>query len=290
MQWDKAKNFMLIFFGLVNILLAALIYYETTDHTLTREREAAIQAVFTQTNISMQYPIPRQFAPMRALRVANYDYDKDRLLYIFFPPHAKIEYVLDSHRNEFTWENLRLVISTATGYIAFDSGQSSTGTPDKNAAIALTQKFIQEHYPDFRLDIQSTRVVRQGLRIFYRQEHQGNLIDINFVEFLVIGEGDDLAIAQVDIQYNQPLGFSYMPQELVGSDEALLTFVQHVRRHNDMPVTITHMDIAYFPPPLESRAIYIPYAPIYLEPFYRIFIEGRDEPFRINAFTNHMMQ
>ncbi|MCL2400959.1 MAG: hypothetical protein FWC91_14615 [Defluviitaleaceae bacterium] len=288
MQWDRAKNFMLIFFGLVNILLAALIHYETNEHILSRERENAIHAVFAQNNISMRYPIPRQFAPMRALQVASYNYDIDRLLYIFFPPHAEIKITTDSNRYEFTWEDLRLVISMATGYIAFDSGQSLEGMPNKNAAIALTQTFIQEHYPGFRLDIQSTRIVRQGLRIFYRQEYQGNLIDINFVEFLVIGEGNDLSIAQVDIQYNAPLGFAYMPQELVGPDEALLTFVQHMRRHNDMSVVITHMDIAYFPPPSGLRAIYIPYTPIYLEPFYRIFIEGREEPFRINAYTNQM--
>jgi len=281
MQWDRAKNFMLVFFLLANVLLAALIRYEAGTHTMTRERENAIQAVFAQNNINMYYPIPRQFAPMRALRVAGYDYDIDHLLAVFFPSYAEINHIEDTNRDEFIWENLRMVISN--GYISFVSGLGITGVPDRDAAIALTQPFIEEHYPDFKLDIHSTRLARRGgLRIFYRQEYQKHIIHTNFIEFLVTGEGDylpNLVIEEVDIQYVRPMGFAYLPRELVGPDEALLTFVQNISRHGYEPVLITHMDIVYFQPVSGQQ---------YAEPFYRIFIEGQDEPFLINAYMNQM--
>ena len=286
MQWDKAKNFMIIFFVIANVLLAALIRYETGSHILTRERENAIQTVFVQNNITMYHPIPRHFAPMRPLRVAGHDYDIDRLLTIFFPPEAESEitHVSSVNREEFTWENIRLVI--ANGAIFFVSGLNNTGVPDKDTAMALTQAFIQEHYPDFELDTQSTREARRGgLRIFYRQVYQGHFIHTNFVEFLVTGEGDDLIIEEVDIQYSRPMGFAYLPRELAGPDEALLTFVQNIRRHNDMPIIINHMDIVYFQTTSGLRETY---TTIYADPFYRIFIEGQEEPFRICAYTNRM--
>ena len=279
MQWNRAKNFMLVFFLLVNVLLLALIRYEAGAYTLTRERENAIQAVFAQNNINMYSPVPRRFSPMRALQVANHDYDIERLLNIFFPPYAEISHVGDGRRDEFTWENLRLIISD--GYVFFISGLGITGVPDQDAAIALTQAFIDEHYPDFRLDIQSTRQARRGgLRLFYRQEYQGHIIHSNFVEFLVTGAGDDLVIEEVDIHYVRPVGFAYLPRDLVGPDEALLTFVQYVRHNSYEPVLITHMDIVYFHFPSNRQA--------YVGPTYRIFIEGQDEPFLINAYTNRM--
>jgi len=284
MQWEKAKNLMLIFFLLANILLAALIRYETGGHVLTRERENAIWSVFDQNDINMYYSIPRNYAPMRALQVAAYDYDLNRLKSTFFPPHAEITHSQSPRQDIFTWENKRLSISN--GYISFSAGLGVTGTPCKEAAIAETQSFIREHYPDFRLDIQSTRQARRGgLRIFYRQEYQGHLIHTNFVEFLITGEGAKVVIEEVDIQYNRPIGFAYMPRELVGPDEALLSFVQHIRRRNDQPILINHMDIVYFQPASGLRESYIP---IYAEPFYRVFIEGQDEPFLINAFTNQI--
>jgi len=288
MQWDRAKNFMIIFFVLTNVMLAALIRYETGSHTLTRERENAIQAVFAQNNITMYYSIPRNFAPMRPLRVAGHDYDIDRLLTIFFPPEAEGEmtHVTGINRDVFTWENIRLVI--ANGAIFFVSGLSNEGIPNKDAAKALAQAFIEEHYPGFELDIHSTREARRGgLRIFYRQVYQGHFIHTNFVEFLITGDGDDLIIEEVDILYGRPIGFAYLPRELIGPDEALLTFVQNIRRHNDMPIIINHMDIVYFQTTSGLREAY---TMIYADPFYRIFIEGQEEPFRICAYTNRMQQ
>lgn len=277
---------MLVFFLLANILLLALIRHETGNHTLSRERESAILNVLEQNNIIVYYHIPRQFSPMRPLQVAAYEYDFNRLVDIFFPYYAdEISHAKDINLDIFSWENnYRLVISN--GYISFTRERGAGGVPDTYASIALTQAFIREHYPDFRLDIHSTRQARRGgLRIFYRQEYQNTMIYTNFVEFLITGEGHDIIIEEVDIQYGRPIGFAYAPRELVGPDEALLTFVQNVRLQNDTDIIISHMDIVYFqtmPGLIET------YTPIYAEPFYRIFIEGQDEPFLINAYTNRL--
>ena len=281
MQWDRAKNFMIIFFLLVNILLMGLIRYESGVHTLTRERENAIQTIFAQNNVNMYYPIPRRFTPMRALQVSAHDYDTERLLSIFFPSHVlddEIHHRSDSGRDEFAWQNLRLVIDR--GYVFFVSGLGITGVPDQESAIALTQAFVDQHYPDFRLDTESIRQARRGgLRIFFRQEYQGHIIHTNYIEFLVTGDGDELVIEEVDMHYVRPVGFAYLPRDLVGPDEALLTFVQFYRLQSDEPVLITHMDIVYFQSSRESA---------YVEPTYRIFTQSQVEPFLINAYTNQI--
>ena len=273
---------MLVFFLIVNVMLFGLIRYEAGGHTLSRERENAILTVLEQNNIIMYYQIPRQFSPMRHLQVAAYDYDFDRLLEIFGFPTGKYYHIGDASRDVFIFGDYELTISN--GYISFVSGRRLTGVPDRVAAIALAQAFIREHYPDFSLDIHSTRQgSRGGLRVIYRQMYNGRLIHTNFVEFLISGDGHNLIIEEVDIQYSNPIGFAYLPRELVGSDEALLTFIQNIRPQDDMDIIITHMDIVYFQTVPGLRATYVP---IYAEPFYRIFIEGQEEPFLINAYTN----
>jgi len=103
---------------------------------------------------------------------------------------------------------------------------------------------------------------------------------------LVTVTPDEVFIEQVDMQYSRPLRLAYLPREICGPDEALLTFLQRVRAHGSYPpLHITHMDIVYFQ--VES-GVAPPGTVLYAEPFYRIFIQGQDEPFLINAFTNQM--
>ena len=280
MLWERAKNYMLIFFLLINLLLLALVWYETDTHVLPRERVNAINAVLMQNNINISYPIPTDFRPMRALQVANYDYDIERLKSIFFPAYADISHTGGNRRSEFTWQNIRLVIDD--GRVFFTSGLGVTGVPDYAAALMLTQAFIDEYYPDFVFDAQSTRQARRGgLRLFFRQKYQNHVIHSNFIEFLITGTGDELVIEEADIHYLRPLGFAYQPRDLIAPDEALLTFVQEIRRQTYEPVLITYMDIAYVS--FSGRGQQ------YAEPVYRIFIDGGDEPFLVNAYTNRVV-
>ena len=287
MQWEKAKNLMIVFFLAANILLAAVNRNEAVSYQLTREREAAIQTVFHNNDITLYHPIPVQFSPMRALLLSGQDYDIERLKKIFFPLYAAPEHIQDVMRDVFIWEDMRLTISG--DYVFFVSGLGITGVPDLDAAIKLTQDFIDAYYPEFIIDIQSTRQARRGgLRIFYRQVYQNKIIHTNYIEFLITGEADDVVIEEVDIRYNRPIGPAYMPRELVGPDEALLTFMQYIRSRSYEPILIRYMDIVYLQQPAGLRENNITLYS-YAEPFYRIFIEGLDEPFLINAYTNRML-
>ncbi|MCL2016446.1 MAG: hypothetical protein FWG68_09405 [Defluviitaleaceae bacterium] len=289
MRWERAKSFIIIFFAATNIILALLIHHEAEAHSLTTERETALNTVLARNNIVLTNQLVNNFAPMRLLQLDNYDYDIDRLLAMFFPEDADIAHATATNFDEFTWQNSQLTISN--GYIAFVAGHGVIGVPEIAAAIELTQNFIDTYYPHFILDINSTRLARRGgLRLFYRQEYQGQIIHTNFVEFLVTGYGDNLAeivIEEVDIQYGVPIGFMYLPQNLVGPDEALLTFMQNIRLQNTETIFINHMDIAYFQTMSGLRENYLP-TNVYATPFYRIFVEGYDSPFLINAHTNQI--
>lgn len=305
MQWDRAKNYMLAFFVAINIMLFVLIQQESSNHILTSEQEDAVFAIFAQNNINSHAAIPRRFSPMRVLQIAPFEYDTYRLISIFFPPEAEVVNIENTvQRVVYEWENMRLVISNER-HVSFSNPSSLPGLsepyeknidmidgenierrPNKAAAIALSNEFVQEHYPDFRLDIHSIwETDDSGLWIVYLQEYQGHLIDSNKIDILVTGDGDNVHIETIEMIYRRPIGFAYLPRELRGPHEALLTFVQHVSlTEDDTPTLITHMDIVYVQ--LRSAGQWETYIPIFAEPHYRIFVQGVEQPHLINAFTN----
>jgi hypothetical protein len=72
-------------------------------------------------------------------------------------------------------------------------------------------------------------------------------------------------------------------------DEVLLTFAQRVNAlplSAEDPMIITHMDLVY----LQEDASDIIGSIYPAEPFYRIFIKGKNVPFLINAFTNVLLE
>jgi len=294
MQWDRAKNYMLIFFVAINILLFVLIQREASNHTLTSEQEDAIFAIFAQNNINSHAAIPRRFAPMRALQIEPFEYDTERLISIFFPAYAEVVNLENTvQRVVYEWEGMRLVIANER-HVSFTNPSNRVPDEDeeaaplnRTAAIAISNEFIQNHYPDFWLDSHSIwETDNAGLWIVYLQEYQGHRIDSNRIDILVTGSGNDVHIEVIEMIYRRPSGFAYLPRELRGPHEALLTFVQHVSSVSEdaSPTLITHMDIVYVE--LRGSGQWDTYIRIYAEPHYRIFVQGVESPHLINAFTN----
>ena len=87
MDWGRAKNYILVFFLLLNIGLGLLLLLENQRYTLSGERIRIIRTVLDQNNISMYTHPMRRFPPMRPIEVTGFYYSEettDRLLAIFF--------------------------------------------------------------------------------------------------------------------------------------------------------------------------------------------------------------
>jgi len=284
MEWEKAKNYILVAFVLLNAGLALLLHLEHRRYTMTGDRDRNIRVVLGQNNISL-YTIPiRNFPPMRPVDVAGFYYDIDELLEIFFEYPALVE--RDDERYFFSHGYSQLTISN--GLISFDFDIRGLGYPSiepappitHGDAAALSDEFISRHFPDFEHDI--TFEWEDGIRRIYRQQYRGRLIHSNFAEFFITSHG----IEWIDMQFGRIIGHIREPQMIFAPDEVLLTFMQHVRdRAMEEPIFIREMDMVYLQA-YESTQQGILYPAV---PTYRIFIEGNDDtPYLINAFTNLM--
>ena len=287
MLWEKAKNLIIIFFLMLNAVLAALNYTQSSRHVLTAERRTAVISMLNQNKISIYIEILRDYKPRRILSVYGYEYDMEKKLAMLFPENADITRLEYDGREEYVCGDI--VMTFSNGYIAYDNPSglypgvtltAEAGVLSRSAAIAACEAFMSEHFPDFVYDV-SILPSDSGWRIFYRQVYQRNIIHTNFVEIVITPNG----IEQLDIQYGKPAGFVGSPREICAPDEALLTFMQRIKDiSGDSPVIINHMDLAYIQdePGLQKGAVYM------TTPYYRVFVEHLDQPYLINAFTNRM--
>lgn len=288
MEWERAKSYILLFFVLLNIALAALLFVERQRYNLAPERTDAIVAIMEQNNISMDTRVVRRFQPMRAMYVGGFYYDYDELIRVFFGDaqvtrlHGRRGYVY-THVDEH--DHGELVI--ANGFVSYDNPYGLTGEDGWISPFARTcartraDMFIRAHWPSFEFDAEVYR--DDWFRFSYRQVYRGYVIHSNFIEIIVTERG----IVQVEMQFGHVLEIVRDRQQIVAPDEALLTFVQRIRGHAMVdPIVVTRMDLVHFQEIGSANQD----ARYRAEPFYRIFIEGGDDdPFLINAFSNEII-
>ena len=290
MEWERAKNYILVAFILLNLGLGAVILLDGR-YTLTPERERNIRTVLDQNNISL-YRLPmRRFPPMLPLDVTGFYYDIDELLEMFFEDPATAER-FDSDDNilgapqryDYRCGYSRLFVNN--GFVTFwydtrglehvrqSIAASQEGITWEEAAV-LTTEFIATHFPDFEHDI--TFDVDGGIRRIYLQVYRERPIFSNRIEFDISNYG----IEWIEMRFGQVIGHGLVPRSIFAPDEVLLTFMQAMH-HVEEPIIIQTIDMVYFQgyPSLQSGSSYP------AVPTYRIFMKGDDLPFLINAFTN----
>ena len=274
MLWERAKTLCIIFFLLLNIALAFLHYNESKQYVLTPEQERLVYQMLRQNQINIYCRLIHEYPPMRPLSVSDYQYDMDALISLLFDePHEVVD-IQTSAEEEYYDGTARLTLSN--GYITYDcpdgfKPRANVSVLGMDEAVMLCDTFVQQYDTNFVLDASGMVDLADGWRIPYRENFQKSIVHTNFIEFLVTEKG----IEQIDMQYRPLHGFTGPAQAICSPDEALLTFIQHVRvLYNDTPVIIKNMDLVYY----QDKAQALPY--------YRIFIESQEVPFLINAYTN----
>ena len=286
MHWEQAKNYMIVFFIVLNLALGFMLFWENRQYTLTGSQDRLMRTVLNQNGISM-YTIPVQrFAPMRTLGLSGFYYDTAMLKSILFQDPYSVTQTVEFGADVFRDGNSYMTISN--GFVFFESPNgfwrngTQNGGVDMNSASQLTGQFITEHFPTFAAD--SHTQVQNGVRRIYRERYNGVTVHSNFIEFLVT----EVGIFQIEMQFGEVHGHVGTPAPLFSPDEALLIFAQRVRHlTQDAPMTIMSMDIIYFQEIGHFSGNEYNRADMYYAvPFYRIFTCRGDRPFLINALTN----
>ncbi|MDR2899705.1 MAG: hypothetical protein LBU94_05280, partial [Clostridiales bacterium] len=90
MDWERAKNIVIVFFLMINIMLSYLIYQNNRKYTLDAESESTIVELLANNNISLYTRVLSSYEPMRNFELTYKPMDEDRFKAIFFNGQAPV--------------------------------------------------------------------------------------------------------------------------------------------------------------------------------------------------------
>ena len=283
MEWNKAKDIIIVFLVLLNIMLGIFLNINSRRHTLSMDQEKNIVEVLASNNISMYCKIISKYEPMKMLELNPQTIDEAKMVEAFLgTPNAIAGKDGDIKSYELEGKSL-IIYENKVIYENSNRSESMDLTNDK--AISLCTEYLSSIGSlgsGYALDLGP--YIRDGeLILEYRQKNDGVVIYDNYFIFVV----DERGIRCIDYSNNVPVGYSAGVREICSSDEALFSFLQAMKRESSQkPQRIVEkMDIVYFVDSAEAdtnRAY----------PYYRIYYTEVGDPDNlirlcmVNAYLN----
>jgi len=283
MEWNKAKDIIIFFLVLLNIMLGVLLGINSRKYVSSIEQEKNIVEVLASNNISMYCKIINQYKPMKMLEFNGQIIDENKMVEAFLGTSNVIA-GKEGDIKSYDHEGKSLLIFE--NKVIFENLNESEEIDLTNAqALKLCNEYLSgmgSMGTGYELDLGP--YMREGeLILEYRQKINGNVIYDNYFIFVV----DNYGIRCVDYSNNMPIGYSAGAKEICSSDEALFSFLQAMKRESaQRPQRIVEkMDIVYFIDPAESDTIRA-------YPYYRIYYTEVGDPDNlvrlcmVNAYLN----
>jgi len=283
MEWNKAKDIIIVFLILLNIMLGIFLGINSRRYTLSMDQEKNIVEVLASNNISMYCKIINKYEPMKMLELAPQTIDESKMVEAFLgTPNAIAGKDIDF--KSYDYENKRLIIFE--NKLIYENGDYLEQiTLTNESAIKLCQDYLNSMGTlgsGYELDL-GPYARGEELLLEYRQKINGTVIYDNNFLFAV----DDYGIRRIEYSNNMPVGYSAGATEICSSDEALFSFLQAMKRESaQRPQRIVEkMDIVYLVDSAEpdtGRAY----------PYYRIYYTEVGDPDKllrlcmVNAYLN----
>jgi len=291
-QWQKAKNIVVLFLIAVNIILFFLIQSDTARTRLSSSQEAAIVSVLNREQISLNTDIGRiNFSPMRRLTLRPVEINHNEVLAIFFDS-AEISHltrVIDGDRIIYHTPTSDRVLTLRNSAFEFDDynrGEIIDFTQSTEEILLEARRITDElvermgHFSDgFALDIKHYRI-GDFINAVYRFSYRGIIIQPNEIRFTITQSG----IRAVEYRFFEPIGHDGESRVIFAPDEILLRFMTDPIINNLKPVIINSIDIVY-----DFKEEDLNGDVVYAVPSYRINYSGGARvlaEFLIDAYSN----
>ncbi len=286
MNWDKAKNIVILLLILLNVSLLGLNrYYSNERYALSRERENAIYEVLADNGIGIYTNLVDSFWPMRRLSVQITTLETDTLRKMFFEDGDEVKVTIEFNKTILRSGTKTLTIEN--NLIVYEDAAQAPEMQeiDRDTALSQSNAFLNglgEEYAAFQLD--NTKKTGEGYLFEYFSQYKGNKVFSIYSKISVDGAG----VRRAEISYFKTESFTGQREEICSTDEAVLTFLKEIRREGRKgSVFIDSMELGYG---LQEETEVAEGKHIRLVPCYRIHIIGREAPYMINAYTNEIIK
>ena len=281
MKWGTAKTLIIICLVILNIVLLLMIQSSGQRYFLTEERERTIIEVLEKNNIYINTALLKNFEPKKSLEMIPFSQSREEIRDMFLEDGNNARLTTEFEKTIYTLENKKLTISNSNilyENTVFEKNFELT----EETAIKVAEEFLQRiDKSNFKFNL--TAVRKDYILVDFREVFQEKILYGNYFQFKLSENG----IIEIKCSYHSPANLYGYKQELIAPDEALLNFMQNIRKFyvETEVLAIERFDLVYY----QNIGVIDRHSTIRLTPHYRIYLKDRVEPFLINAFSNEFI-
>lgn len=286
MNLTKAKKITILVLVVLNAVLLALRINERTDYTLSSAREKAVYEVLGKNNIALYTELLRSYEPMQRISVTSVDTDINKILPAFFGDLSSVNMTIEFSKTIYSDDYTTLTLGE-NSLIYENSKTDAAADSSYNQAHNIANNFcdVIRAAMSFSNTLELEKnSFNNGEYIFrYVENYNGNKIFCNHIDITV--KNDSVINAEAS-RYGID-GMTGAENNIAAPDEAMLTLLYELKKGNlSYGVIITNMEIGY---DLQSSSDIASGDSLTLVPCYRVYIQGINEPYTINAYTNEII-
>lgn len=283
MNWAKAKNIFIIFLIVMNCTLAVVSAYNKNTYTLNTTRKEAIEKLLIKNDVKLNSDIPTNYPPMPIITLKYKENNSETLKKIFLGNNKEIKRSLDGETTIFKNDNTILTINKSKINYFNNNLDGKIENLTKEDSKKIADDFISVNlaklYKDY--NFHSINIIDNKYYINYYKNYKDYNFFSSYIRFCITS----LGIENIEIiEYIQTYALD-TNKDICSADEALFTFIYEIKnKYYKGKTVIENIELGYILQQMdkentEGRAI----------PCYRISVEGNNQPYYINAYTNEVI-
>ncbi|MBR1735553.1 MAG: two-component system regulatory protein YycI [Firmicutes bacterium] len=277
MNWKRAKNFMMICLIALNIVLFYLNITNSGKYIITDERKNAIFDFAEKNNIKINADIPEEFMPDRQINIKRQNYDIMELQNIFFNNTNGLKRTEEFDKTIIVDDDESILIQNNT--VSYERNSYDENFELTEEKARETGDYFLKRIGEKFVKLDADRMIKDGTH--YTMTYSQKLNDMKiFNNYLTVDVYEDGFIS-ARFTYSPVGEITGVNADICSADEALFVFINEIgaTRDNDDGIVIDKMDYGYyaFAEDINGTVTAVPH--------YRIFIEGEDMPYYINAYS-----
>lgn len=276
MNWNKAKNYTIIFLVLVNIILLVLNFVDSRKTVLNQDDINDLTTVLNNNDIVMSCELPSKFKPMGTLGVESYEYDLIKVQRIFFEDISTVKRSEEFETIIFSKDNSRLQIKN--NHLEF-STETGEAVDNINKALEIAngyEKKLRTITDGFKLKTSNEQ--EEGYSIIYMKTTSEFTLFSSYVQVDITKEGAlRLTMEGLAIQ-----DMSVAKSDIISAPEAVFMTVDNIKKEfKNTYVNITDVELGYYIATSEEESG----VGMSAIPHYRIEVDGGHRVYYVNAYS-----
>ncbi len=281
MDWSKAKNYTIVLLIFLNLFLFLCNLWFNKRYVIDNDDIESVKIILGKRNIRLNADVPVDYKPMVQINFDNCVYDDINLQKIFFEESNDVKRISDFEKIVFVSGDRKVVVSD--DIVEYENSNVSFDERfGRESVLKICEKYAEniDRFYD-GLCLYSVNRIEDYYIVEYVQKYKGTEVFNNYIKFKVSNDGH----MKIKFRYFPIKGMYGEAVDICSADEALFIFSDKADEvFGKKEISVTSITKGYYFNDFEKGNV------IVSVPHYRIEVDGRENPFFVNAYNRRIVE